>query len=73
MATNAEQLATIKTQSLATIATITASPKPSYTIDGQTVSWTAYLKELRETVAWVDAQLVQAGGPYEIHSLGYTP
>lgn len=72
MATAAEQLATIKTQTLATIVTITATPKPSYTIDGQAISWGTYLKQLQDTVKWVDTQLVQAGGPYEVHSQGYT-
>jgi hypothetical protein len=71
MPTDAEQIATIKTQTLAIIATITASPKPSYNIDGQQVSWGDYLKQLQETVAWCDKQ---AAGetPYEHHTIGYT-
>ena len=72
MATDAEQLATIKTQTLAIIVTITASPKPTYNIDGQEVEWAEYLAQLQSTIAWVDKQAVQAGGPYEVHSQGYT-
>lgn len=34
------------TQIIARIAEITASPKPDYSIDGQTVSWRAYLDSL---------------------------
>lgn len=40
-------------QIVATITTITASPKPDYSIDGQTVSWSAYLATL------VNAQSVE--------------
>ncbi len=71
MPTDAEQFATIKTQTLAIIATITANPKPSYTIDGQTVLWSAYLRTLRETVKWTDDQLA-ATAPFEIRSQGFT-
>lgn len=72
MPTDAEQLATIKTQTLARIAEITATPKPSYDIDGQEVLWAEYLRQLQSTVAWVDKQAVTAGGPYEVHSQGFT-
>lgn len=71
MATDAEQLATIKTQTLAVIVTITADPKPSYAIDGQNVSWGDYLAKLQATVAWCDKQLA-ASAPFEVHSTGYT-
>jgi hypothetical protein len=71
MPTDAAQLATIKTQTLAIIATITAVPKPTYSIDGQTVSWGEYLQQLQETVAWCDRQLA-GEEPFEIHSLGYS-
>lgn len=72
MPTDAEQLATIKTQTLAIIVTITANPKPSYDIDGQEILWAEYLRQLQSTIAWVDTQLVQSDGPYEVHSQGYT-
>ena len=48
---------TIKTQTLSIIAEITANPKPSYNIDGQSVQWTDYLKQLRLTVEWCDQQI----------------
>ena len=51
MATDLEQIATIKSQSLARIAEITAAPKPSYDIDGQKVQWAEYLKQLQDVVA----------------------
>ena len=54
MTDSLEQLKTIRSQTLARIAEITAEPKPSYSVDGQSVSWNDYLKTLRETVSWCD-------------------
>jgi glycerol kinase len=71
MPTDAEQAAIIKTQTLAVIATITATPKPSYIIDGQTVLWGAYLKQLQDQVKWADGQ-INSETPYEEHSQGFT-
>lgn len=58
MPSDAEQLATIKSQILANLVAITASPKPSYNIDGQDIKWgdyhkmlTAQLKEINEVLA----------------------
>ncbi len=70
MPTNAEQIATIKSQTLAVIVTITANPKPSYNIDGQVVNWADYLAKLRKTVDWCNDQ---AGNEevVEVHSRGY--
>jgi len=68
---DADTLATIKTQTLARIAEITATPKPTYSIDGQTVAWGAYLGQLQKTVEWCNTELA-AETPYEVRSLGYT-
>jgi|GEM_PF-544524 len=57
MPTNTEMLTTIRTQALTRISELTENPKPSYQIDGQTVQWNDYLKQLRETVVWCDEQL----------------
>ena len=66
-----EQIQTIRSQALASIAQITAAPKPTYTIDGQTVSWNSYLRRLRETVDWCDRKL--AGRlPVEVRSQATT-
>jgi hypothetical protein len=69
--TAAEQLEVIKTQALATIAEITASPKPSYAIDGQSVSWNEYLKQLQEIVSWCDGQSA-ASTPFEFQTQART-
>ena len=71
MPTDAEQLATIKTQSLARIAEITAEPKPNYYIDGQMVNWADYLGRLHATADWCNQKLA-GEGPFELHSQAYT-
>lgn len=72
MPSDAEQVATIKSQALARLAEITAVQKPTYNVDGQLVNWTPEKTELRETVAWCDKQLA-AESPVEIHSIAFNP
>ena len=64
MPTDLEQIATIKSQTLARIVEMTAQPKPTYDIDGQKVAWESYLKQLQATVAWCDERLSD-GEPFE--------
>ena len=71
MPSDAEQVAIIKTQTLALIAQITAAPKPTYNVDGQKVSWSDYLKQLRETIDWCNGKLA-GETPFEFHSQGYS-
>ena len=71
MATDLEQIQTIRTQTLAIIAELTANPKPTYYIDGQTVSWNSYLTNLQATVDWSERKLA-GEEPFEIHSRGTT-
>ena len=71
MPTDAEQIAAIKRQTLALIAEITANPKPTYTIDGQGISWGEYLGQLQATVQWCDAQAASLA-PVEVRTQGYT-
>ena len=69
MPNDAEQLAAIKSQTLALIRQITTDPKPTYSIDGQTVSWCNYLAQLQSAVSWCDAQLAGLE-PCEVRSQG---
>jgi len=69
---DSETIQTIKSQTLAVLAEITANPKPSYAIDGQQVSWNEYLRQLQATADWCDKQLATAE-PVELHTSGYTP
>jgi hypothetical protein len=71
MPTDVEQIELIRTQTLAQLAELRAVPKPSYSIDGQEVSWTEYVRSLQETIEWCDAKL--AGyQPFEFRSQGMT-
>ena len=70
MATDLAQIQAIKTQTLAVLVEITASPKPTYTIDGQMVSWGDYLRNLQQTIDWCDQQIA-AQEPVEIHTQGF--
>jgi hypothetical protein len=72
MPSDSQQLELIRSQALQSMADLTARPKPSYVIDGQSISWNEYLEQLRQTVSWVDRQL-QTRQPLEIHTLGSTP
>jgi len=72
MPSDLDQLATIRTQTLAQIADLRANPKPSYSLDGQQVSWESYVESLQRTVDWCDAKLSDYD-PFEFQSQGYTP
>jgi hypothetical protein len=71
MPSDAQQIAAIKSQTLAVLAELTANPKPTYYIDGQTVAWNEYLVRLRATIDWCDLKLA-GEEPFEIHSQGIT-
>jgi hypothetical protein len=71
MPSDYDQISTIKSQVLAQLVELRANPKPTYSIDGQTVSWTAYLRSLEETVEWCNAQL-RGLEPAEVESRACT-
>lgn len=72
MPSDVEQIQTVKSQTLALLAEVTAAPKPSYSIDGQQVSWGDYLSQLQATIGWCDAKLT-GYEPFEERSQGYSP
>ena len=49
----------IRSQTLAVIVQITHDPRPSYTLDGQSVPWADYLNGLRDTVVWCDLKMIE--------------
>ena len=53
-------------QVVALIVEITADPKPDYSINGQSVSWSAYLAMLTEQLEKLRAAQVALAGPYEV-------
>lgn len=67
-----DDLKTARDQIVARIVEVTASAKPSYQVDGQAVSWTAYLRELRESLKDLEAQIRNAEGPFEVRTQGFT-
>jgi hypothetical protein len=71
MSNDIQQIAVIRSQTLMRLAEITAQPKPTYAIDGQTVNWNDYLKQLQATIDWCDGKLA-AETPVEVHSQGCT-
>ena len=69
MPTDLEQIQTIKARTLDQLADLRTSPKPTYTLDGQHVSWETYLTSLQRTIDWCDEKL--AGyEPFEVESRG---
>jgi hypothetical protein len=68
---DAQQIALIKSQTLAVMAEITANPKPTYQIDGQMVAWGDYLSQLQRAVDWCNAKLA-AEAPFEVRSQGFS-
>jgi hypothetical protein len=71
MSTDVQQITVIKSQTLACIAEITAQPKPTYQIDGQSIAWGNYLLQLQQTVDWCNEKLAGAR-PFEMQSQAYT-
>lgn len=71
MATETQQILSIRSQTLAQLEDLRANPKPSYSLEGQEVSWQEYAESLQRTVDWCDQKL--AGyQPFECRSQGAT-
>jgi hypothetical protein len=71
MPSDIEQLETIRANTLAQLVELRENPKPSYSLDGQQVSWNEYVRSLQETIEWCDIKL--AGyQPFEFRSQGMT-
>lgn len=66
MATDAENLATIRSNILATLATESANPKPTYSIAGQNVDWNGYRNSLMQQLKDINAQMDAISGPWEV-------
>jgi hypothetical protein len=62
---DADQIATIRSNLLAALATESANPKPSYNIDGQNVDWNGYRTAILGQIAALNALLSSATGAFE--------
>lgn len=71
MATAQQEIQTIRTQTLALLKDVTLSPKPNYSVEGRSVSWGDYMKQLRDTIAWCDAMEASYDVP-EVTTQGFT-
>lgn len=71
MATDIENLRTIKSQLIQRLTEVTASKKPTYNIDGKNVSWTEYTAMLREQIAGIN-ELLSMEQPFEHKSQGFS-
>lgn len=61
MASDADNLATIRSNILATLASESANPKPSYNINGQNVDWNGYRASLMQQLKGVNELMAQVG------------
>jgi len=71
MSAESQQVATIRSQTLSLLEQLRVDPKPSYSLDGQRVSWTEYAESLQRTVDWCDRKLAEYD-PFECRSEGTT-
>jgi len=65
MATDAENIVAIRSALYAALATEAASPKPSYSIDGQSVDWNGYRAAVLKQIADLNGLLATASGAFE--------
>lgn len=57
------------------LAAVTAAPKPSYSVNGQQVSWTEYTRMLTEQLTKINAAIAAGeadAAPFEVISQGFT-
>jgi len=52
------------------LASITANPKPNYSVDGESYSWGDYVAMLSNQLEVLDKAVQRAGGPFEVRSQG---
>lgn len=72
MATNLENIATIKANTLELLATLSDpdAPRLTYSENGRSFSWTEYQAHLLKRVQWCDEQL-SANEPFEVITHGF--
>lgn len=72
MATVTENLTTAKENLAAKLAELTASPKPSYSIEGQSISWGEYYSMLTAQMKAINELLNQEATPLEVRTQAVT-
>ncbi len=66
-----DQLRTIRTNLLARLADMTASPKPNYSLDGESYAWADLFERYMQQLEAINAQLA-GQEPFEFHTRGCT-
>lgn len=66
MASDAENIATIRSNILAALAESTVNPKPTYAIGGQNVDWNGYRTSLMQQLQDLNELADTANGPWEV-------
>ena len=51
---------------------MTASPKPTYNIDGQMVDWDKHFSALNSQLQILNKSIQRSAEPFEVRSIGYT-
>ncbi len=72
MASYADNLTTAKNNIAAQLAAMTLNPKPSYSIDGESVSWGEHFTNLTNQLLVIEQRLQMADGGFEVRSIGET-
>ena len=70
MASYAANLETARNNVAARLAEITANPKPDYSVDGESYSWTSYFQALVSQLEALNKALQTAGGGWETKTHG---
>ena len=71
MPTTLENLQTTKSNIAALLVELTTNPKPTYSIDGQVVSWSEYFQMLTGQMKALN-ELINSEEPAEVRLQGYS-
>lgn len=65
-----DNLIATRDQIAARLVEITAQPKPSYSVDGESYSWSEYFQALANQLKGLNELIQQADGPWEFRTKG---
>ena len=68
MATYKENLETARDEWAERLADLVANPKPTYSLDGKSVSWVEYQQFLLNGLEGINKAIQQAGAPFCVRS-----
>lgn len=68
MATYLENLTTARDNVAANLAAMTASPKPTYSVDGESYSWSELFSTYTQQLEALEKAIQRASGPFVVRS-----